>query len=564
LTGHLSFFDRSNILKHLNSVFPGIQIYHRISSRIIPGRTSQHFFGIDTFKPSVNPVEIQGFFERFIKSFHTYIIYIELIETGKFIMKGRYPLVEEIHMAPYAAWCFEAFASRPFSFFLDSGLDKYKLGRYSFMGSDPFLVLKSHGDRISLIREGVEEVGQGNPFDVLGEMLEMYTLDGSQIDVPFVGGAVGYFSYDLCHFIERLPTNAVDDLHLPECYLGFYDAVIAFDNLEKKTCVVSTGFPETEESARLYRAAERLQELKSRILLSPPPTITENIISGKDPELKSNFSHEGYLEAVATAREYICAGDIFQVNLSQRFDVDLCIQSYDLYKRLRKINPAPFANYFNFDGVSIVGSSPERFLKVRGDWVETRPIKGTRPRGGTPDKDKALAESLLASIKDRAENIMIVDLERNDIGRVCRYGTVRVSELAVLETYPTVFHLTSTVIGQLRESKSRTDLLKATFPGGSITGAPKVRAMEIIDELEPTRRSVYTGSLGYISFNGDMDLDIVIRTIIVTGGRAYFQVGGAIVYDSEPESEYIETLDKGRAMFEALNLSSKGNLNIVS
>jgi para-aminobenzoate synthetase component 1 len=292
--------------------------------------------------------------------------------------------------------------------------------------------------------------------------------------------------------------------------------------------------------------------------------MTENIVSGKDPELKSNFSHEGYLEAVATAREYICAGDIFQVNLSQRFDVNLCIPPYDLYQRLRKINPAPFANYFNFDRVSIVGSSPERFLKVRGDWVETRPIKGTRPRGGTPDKDKALAESLLASIKDRAENIMIVDLERNDIGRVCRYGTVKVSELAVLETYPTVFHLTSTVIGQLRENKSRTDLLKATFPGGSITGAPKVRAMEIIDELEPTRRSVYTGSLGYIGFNGDMDLDIVIRTIVVTGSRAYFQVGGAIVYDSEPESEYIETLDKGRAMFEALNLSSKGNLNIVS
>jgi para-aminobenzoate synthetase component 1 len=201
---------------------------------------------------------------------------------------------------------------------------------------------------------------------------------------------------------------------------------------------------------------------------------------------------------------------------------------------------------------------------VRGDRVETRPIKGTKPRGKTPGEDKALAESLQQSVKDRAENIMIVDLERNDIGRVCRYGTVKVTELAILETYPTVFHLTSTVVGQLREGKNIIDLLKATFPGGSITGAPKVRAMEIIDELEPTRRSVYTGSLGYIGFNGDIDLDIVIRTIIVKDGKAYFQVGGAIVYDSEPEAEYSETLDKGKALIQALNLSSGGDVEIIS
>jgi para-aminobenzoate synthetase component 1 len=267
---------------------------------------------------------------------------------------------------------------------------------------------------------------------------------------------------------------------------------------------------------------------------------------------------------VETAREYICAGDIFQVNLSQRFETDITISSYELYKRLRKINPAPFANYFGFDGVSIVGASPERFLKLRGDWVETRPIKGTKPRGKTSQEDDELAQSLLASVKDRAENVMIVDLERNDIGRVCRYGTVRVTELAILETYPTVFHLTSTVVGQLREDRNRIDLLKATFPGGSITGAPKVRSMEIIDELEPTRRSVYTGSLGYLSFNGNMDLDIVIRTIIVKNDRAYFQVGGAITYDSNPEAEYIETLDKGRAMMQALGLSPESGEEIAS
>jgi len=479
-------------------------------------------------------------------------------------MTARYPFIEEIHMAPDAAWCFEAFAPRPFSFFLDSGMDPPKLGRYSFMGSDPFLVMRSSGDEITLIRDGVEEKRRGNPFDEVGELLKKYTLESNEAGIPFTGGAVGYFSYDLCHFIERLPTKAIDDLNLPECYLGFYDAIIAFDHQENKTYLVSTGFPELEEEKRRQRAEARLNELRNLIALSPPPTAIKEATSRQGMVMKANFSHEGYLEAVAKAREYICAGDIFQVNLSQRLEVKLNTTPYELYKRLRRINPAPFASYFNFDGVSIVGASPERFLKVRGDRVETRPIKGTKPRGKTPEEDKALAESLTKSVKDRAENIMIVDLERNDIGRVCRYGTVRVTELAILETYPTVFHLTSTVVGQLREGKNLIDLLKATFPGGSITGAPKVRAMEIIDELEPTRRSVYTGSLGYLSFSGDMDLDIVIRTIIVKDGKAYFQVGGAIVYDSQPEGEYIETLDKGKALIQALNLSAGGEVEIVS
>jgi para-aminobenzoate synthetase component 1 len=375
---------------------------------------------------------------------------------------------------------------------------------------------------------------------------------------------VGYFSYDLCHFIERLPAAAVDDLHLPDCYLAFYDAVVAFDHREGKSYLIATGFPELAEGRRQRRAAEKMQELKSRVLNFTPPSEAGVKAAGGNVLLKSNFSHEAYLAAVATAREYICAGDIFQVNLSQRFEADLSISSYELNNRLRKINPAPFASYFNFDGVSIVGASPERFLKVRGDRVETRPIKGTRPRGKTPEEDRALAQELLSSVKDRAENMMIVDLERNDIGRVCRYGTVKVTELAALETYPTVFHLTSTVEGRLSAGKSRIDLLKATFPGGSITGAPKVRAMEIIDELEPTRRSVYTGSLGYLGFSGDMDLDIVIRTMLVKEGRAYFQVGGAVVYDSEPEAEYLETLDKGRALIQALRLSPQADVEIVS
>ena len=468
-------------------------------------------------------------------------------------MAFSYPLVEEIHMAPDAPWCFEALAAKPYSFWLDSGMDPQKLGRYSFMGSDPFLVMKSRGDEITLIRDGAEEKRRGNPFDVLGKLLESYKIDRGELPVPFSGGAVGYLGYDLCHFIEKLPKKAIDDLNLPECYLCFYDAVVAFDHLENKVYIVSTGFPESGEKRR-ERAEARLNELRSGVATAPPPAEIKEKKAGGGLKLKGNFSHEGYLVAVTRAREYIGAGDIFQVNLSQRFEAEMPAPPYELYQRLRKINPAPFAAYCNFEGVGIAGASPERFLKVTGDLVETRPIKGTKPRGKTPAEDKVLAESLLNSIKDRAENIMIVDLERNDIGRVCRYGTVKVTELAILETYPTVFHLTSTVNGRLREGKGYIDLLKATFPGGSITGAPKVRAMEIIDELEPTRRSVYTGSMGYLSFNGDMDLNIVIRTIIVKDGRAYFQVGGAIVYDSEPEAEYIETLDKGKALAESLGL----------
>ncbi len=470
----------------------------------------------------------------------------------------RRPLVEEIRSPLASSQLFELFRERPFSFFLDSGMDPVRLGRYSFAGSDPFLVVRSRGTKVTLIRGGKEEIRQGNPFDVLRELLATYSL-ASLSGIPFTGGAVGYFSYDLCHFMERLPSTTVDDLNLPECYLAFYDTAAVFDHLEGKAYLVSCGFPELDEARRQRRVENRLKEIKGRLRYGLPQLAAE---AGPPPGgegivLKSNFSREEYLKAVAAAREYICAGDIFQVNLSQRFESDLPVSPYELHRLLRKINPAPFSSYIDFDGVSIVSASPERFLQVQGDWLETRPIKGTRPRGKTAEEDRKLAGELLSSAKDRAENVMIVDLERNDIGRVCRYGTVKVTELAILETFPTVFHLTSTVRGRLSEGKDRIDLLKATFPGGSITGAPKVRAMEIIDELEPTRRSVYTGSIGYLGFNGNMDLNIVIRTFLIKAGRAYFQVGGGIVYDSEPEAEYQETLDKAKALIQALRLSSK-------
>jgi len=484
------------------------------------------------------------------------------------VIRNRYPLVEEVAISLTAPELFEPIKDKPYSFLLDSGMDPRRLGRYSFLGSEPFLVISSRGSEITLIRGQGLEVQRGNPFDTVGKLLEAYRLDHCPAGVPFLGGAVGYFGYDLCHFIERLPSTAIDDLRLPESCLALYDTVLAFDQLEKKAYIVATGFPEMEEGQRLRRARMRLEETKDWLhaaSVTQGTSVPGSRILGEsefEPKresqeitLKSNFTPEEYMRAVNRVREYIAAGDVFQVNLSQRFEADLKISAFELHKRLRAVNPAPFSSYLNFPEVTIVSASPERFLKVQSDLVETRPVKGTRPRGRNSVEDERLADELTHSAKDRAENLMIVDLERNDLGRVCRYGTVKVTELAILETFPTVFHLTSTVTGRLRRGKSNIDLLKATFPGGSITGAPKVRAMEIIDEIEPTRRSVYTGSIGYLGFNEDMDINIVIRTFLIKGGKAYFQVGGGIIYDSDPEAEYVETLDKARALIRALRLA---------
>ena len=495
---------------------------------------------------------------------------------------NRYPLVERVSTPLAAPEVFELIKDRPYSFFLDSGMDHRKLGRYSFLGSNPFLIVKSQGSDITFVSGDEQEIQHGNPFGALTRALKMYKLDPGPATVPFLGGAVGYFSYDLCNFIEQLPSTAINDLAIPESYFAFYDTIIAFDYLEGRAYIVATGFPELEEGRRLKQARMRLEEMKDWLHSALPskrsegspltrretltPTLSlqgkekgegENQPAEEEGEglLKSNFTRDEYIKAVSKIREYIAAGDVFQVNVSQRFETNLTVPPYELYRRLRQINPAPFAAYLNFGEVTVVSASPERFLRLRGDMVETRPIKGTRPRGQGQAEDEALAQELVHSAKDRAENVMIVDLERNDLGRVCRYGTVKVTELAILESFPTVFHLTSTVVGRLRSDKGVADLLRATFPGGSITGAPKVRAMEIIDELEPTKRSVYTGSIGYLSFGGDLDLNIVIRTFLVKEGKAYFQVGGGIIYDSDPEAEYQETLDKAKALIQALELA---------
>ncbi|MBG7616760.1 MAG: aminodeoxychorismate synthase component I [Chloroflexi bacterium] len=469
------------------------------------------------------------------------------------------PLVTEIKRSLNPLQVFsDLFKGRDYSFWLDSGMDKTKLGRYSFIGGDPFLVMTSCGREITLDAGGGKETLQGDPFIELYRLTERYSIKNTTLPVPFGGGAVGYFGYDLCHFIEKLSSRADKDINLPECFFAFYDVVVAFDHLEGKTYILSSGFPETDTEKRKKRAAVRLEEVKRQLETIIPLSFDATEETDEAVEANANFSREEYINAVEKARRYIIKGDIFEVNLSQRFKAQLKVEPFTLYRRLRQINPAPFACFLSMSkGQAVVSASPERFLKITKDRVETRPIKGTRSRGSTPAEDEMLAQELLASVKDRAENMMIVDLSRNDLGRVCRYGTVKVSELAILEKYPTVFHLTSTIEGRLRQDKDWHDVIRAAFPGGSITGAPKIRSMEIIDEIEPTARSVYTGNIGYIGFNGDIDLNIAIRTFIIDDGQAYFQVGGAVTYDSEAEKEYTETLDKAKALFGALGLEEK-------
>lgn len=506
-----------------------------------------------------------------------------------------------IKLLPVRAEVPELFARlrrQPHPFLLESSLRMAGLGRHSIMGGDPFLVMRSRGERIRLEWGGRVETMTGHPLAVLKKLLGRYRLRENAGAPPFVGGAAGYFSYDLGRMLERLPVLAEDDLHTPDLCLGFYDRAVVVDHSDGAIRVVSTGFPETEPAAGRRRAVERGEELCHLLTAEPAAdelpvdeprrgVVSDAPVRGNrhpgersahpaetgrssadvpaalsafslEPLLRCHFDRESYCRVVQRAREYIAAGDIFQVNLSQRFSLPRIIEPWPLYRRLRAISPSPMAAFLDCGDIQVVSSSMERFLKVSGGRVETRPIKGTRPRGGNAEEDAGLRAELWHSVKDRAELAMIVDMERNDLGRVCRTGSVRVPELYRLEEYATVFHLVSTVVGELPAGRGVVDLLQAAFPGGSISGAPKIRAMEIIEELEPVRRGIYTGSIGYIGFDGRADLNIAIRTLIFKDGWIHLQVGGGITFDSDPVREYQETLDKARAMFGALGLMEGG------
>ncbi len=493
-------------------------------------------------------------------------------------MNSPLPIVKKIGVIPNAAWIYERLGREPYSFLLESSMVLKEIGEYSFIGCDPFLVVRASENKIEIERQGNVDCTRGNSLDKLNEILKGLAIKPTHKPFPFNGGAVGFFSYDLGRQIEVLPSSAINDLKTPDFHLGFYDVIIIIEHFTGKVYISSTGLPLRGEEG-YKRAGNRLNELENILANNTPPLpnntpLSNDALLNNTPSpnimpppfehrldrLKSNFTTEEYIDTVQKVQNYIGAGEILGVNITQRFDTPLTEDSWEVYKRLRQVNGSPFGGYLKFGDFEVLSSSPERFLKVTGSKVETRPIKGTRPRGKDQTEDMKYRQELLKSDKDKEELLMVVEMEKNNLSRVCKEGTVWVPDLIRLEEYPTVFHLVSTVEGELPPNKTICDLLKVTFPGGSITGVPKTRSMEIIEELEKIRRGIYTGSIGYIDFNGDADLNIVIRTIICRHGKAYFQVGGAVTADSEPRQEYFETLDKARGLMKALGYN-KGELN---
>ncbi|HET9708593.1 MAG TPA: aminodeoxychorismate synthase component I [Gemmatimonadales bacterium] len=484
-------------------------------------------------------------------------------------MSGFAPLVLELDPPPDPLDSCSRCRDLPFLIFLDSAAPSGPLGRYSFLSGDPAVVVRSKGERTER-RTGAagtwEQVAEDPLEYVRSTVLRSHATSAIADLPPFQGGVAGYIGYDWGTHLERVAPPRFDDLAIPDCMLGLYDWVIAWDHEQGRAWLISTGLPETgpdrsrravdrQASVRALLAGEgRAQSLPSHAPAHRPATTATLPLYPLADGIRSTFTRSGYCAAVRRVIDYLFAGDIFQANLSHRLQSRRAEPPFDLYRRLRRHNPAPFAAYLDFGELVVASSSPERFLRVSPETrvVEARPIKGTRPRGRDPEQDAALQLELRESEKDRAEHVMIVDVLRNDLSRVCRPGSVRVPELFALEQYATVHHLVSTVVGELAPDRDVVDLLRAAFPGGSITGAPKIRAMQIIAELEPTARGVYCGSIGYLSVTGALDTSIVIRAYLVLGEDVYFQVGGGIVADSDPEQEYRETLDKARGLIDAL------------
>ncbi len=440
----------------------------------------------------------------------------------------------------------------PNSFLLESVGGPPRIARFSIIGLEPHTIFQAKSSRIKIIDTGGERVFVGDPFKVLRQLCGEFNIRSSK---PFCGGAVGYFSYDLGRFIEELPNLAVDDLALPDAVFFFCSQFVIFDHAHESAEVMVMVDDHGNPGAAYREAEEKIRAVNARLEQAAPPL--GGGAGGRRTDWQSNFTKAGFTKIVAEAKEYIRAGDIYQVNLSQRLTAPTVSSPLAIYSILRELNPSPFAGFFDFGDWQLVGCSPERLVKLEGPYAQTRPIAGTIRRGSSDMEDNRLRDQLTADIKERAEHIMLVDLERNDLGRVCRFGTVKVDELIITESYSHVTHIVSNVVGELRPDRDGFDLIRAAFPGGTITGCPKVRAMEIIEELEPVRRGPYTGSMGYIGFNGNLDLNIIIRTLVIKDGLAYVQAGAGIVADSDPQREYYETLYKAEALVQATTLAEE-------
>ncbi len=452
-----------------------------------------------------------------------------------------------------------------YSFLLESVEGGERLARYSFLGTDPFLIMKSKDREVQLVerwRADKIKLDDGeDPLHILKSLLGRYTYVDDP-DLPrFCGGAVGYIGYDTVRFFEDLPQNTADDIDVPDVLFLLTDILLVFDHLKHRIKVVCTPEVGSDPATTYDLAVEKIDEIVDRLRTTTlPPYEHYSYPDDLQPEIKpdSNMTKEQFEQSVVAAKEYIKSGDIIQVVLSQRLSVPLKADPLNVYRALRSINPSPYMYYLQCDDMQIIGSSPEILVTEDHGVVTTRPIAGTRPRGRTEEEDRALEAELLADEKERAEHIMLVDLGRNDIGRVSEFGTVSVDELMVIERYSHVMHIVSNVRGKLAKGMDQFDVLRAAFPAGTVSGAPKIRAMEIIEELEPTKRGPYAGSIGYFSFSGNMDTCITIRTIVVKDGKAYMQAGAGIVADSAPAIEYQETMNKAGALLKAIELAHTG------
>ncbi len=448
-----------------------------------------------------------------------------------------------IHELPYfanSANLFESVADERWAVFLDSSYPDSQQGRYDFIASQPYCTLITRGAETEICAAGKVAISQEDPFQLIKDRLLPEVQKNQKF--PFTGGVIGYFAYDLARRLEQLPKIAQDDEQTPEMMVGIYDWVVVVDHVARKSYLVTHNrCPETQQLwPKLIQRFSHLNAASS--------TSSYQVLG----DIESNMTRDKYTQAFEQVKNYLLEGDCYQVNLAQRFTAPASGNPWLAYRLLRQSNPAPFCAFLNFPGVQVLSSSPERFLEVADGIVETKPIKGTRPRKADPKQDRLQIELLAASSKDRAENLMIVDLLRNDLSKNCKKGSVHVPSLFVVESFTTVHHLVSTIRGELDAGEHALDLLKSCFPGGSITGAPKIRAMEIIEELEPHRRGLYCGAIGYVGFNGNMDTNITIRTLVHSSGTVRFYAGGGIVYDSSLEEEYQESFDKAAALLNVL------------
>jgi len=446
-----------------------------------------------------------------------------------------------------------------YGFLLESIEGGEKWGRYTFLGSSPAVVIRGKEGWVEIVEEGeVRRVEVADPLDYIRDYMARYT----PVEVPgiprFFGGAVGYLGYDAVRHFESIPDQNPCTIGTYDAYFIITDTMLIFDSLSQKIKVVSNAHLDgtTTPEAAYAEALAKIDGLIARLKAPLPVAVPHP--RGAKVALASNVAREEYESWVTRAKEYVRSGDIIQVVLSQRFSGELTVDPFDIYRALRTLNPSPYMFFLRLDQTVVVGASPEVMVRKEGEQVELRPIAGTRPRGATPAADDALALELLADPKELAEHVMLVDLGRNDLGRVCRIGSVKVTELMVVERYSHVMHIVSNVQGELAAGQDAFDVVRATFPAGTLSGAPKVRAMEIIEELEGERREVYGGAVGYFSFSGNMDMAIAIRTLVVQDGRVHLQAGAGIVADSDPATEYVETLNKAKAVVKAIEMAEQG------